>query len=59
MLLSLHLSLLHAVQREAVPTVLSCVQRALCALEAATPYDRMPSELLPELVKVRWGKASG
>lgn len=53
LLLGAHAGLLHAVGNEPSTLVLPGVLRALCVMIAATPYERLPPEVLPETVRVR------
>jgi hypothetical protein len=52
MVVALHQGLLAAVAQEPLLPVLAVVLRALCAILAAAPYDRLPQSLLPDLVTV-------
>ena len=52
MVVALHQGLLAAVAQEPLLPVLAVVLRALCAMLAAAPYDRLPQSLLPDLVTV-------
>eukprot|EP00198_Chlamydomonas_reinhardtii_P014190 XP_001703527.1 predicted protein [Chlamydomonas reinhardtii] len=59
LLLGAHAGLLHAVGNEPSTLVLPGVLRALCVMIAATPYERLPPEVLPETVRVlraRWAQ---
>ncbi len=52
-----HAGLLHAVAREPSPAALALALRALCALCAAAPAERLPTWLLPETISTarsRW-----
>ncbi|GLC35771.1 hypothetical protein PLESTB_000492500 [Pleodorina starrii] len=62
LLLAAHAGLLQAVAAEASGLVLPGVLRALVVLMAASPYERLPPELLPEALKVlrmRWAALTG
>lgn len=55
--LSLHVALLHAAAHEPSLGVLSVVLRALCVVLTASPYERLPPSLLPQVLQViraRW-----
>lgn len=52
LLLAAHAGLLKSVADEGSPLVLPAVLRALVVLMAASPYERLPPELLPETLKV-------
>ncbi|PNH12673.1 HEAT repeat-containing protein 6 [Tetrabaena socialis] len=59
LLLGAHAGLLHAVAHEGSALVLPGVLRALVVLMSATPYERLPPELLPEILTVRLGVCAG
>ncbi len=48
-----HAGLLQAVRSEAASSVLQVLLRALCVLVAGSPYDRLPTGLLPQAMEVR------
>ncbi len=50
LLLALHTGLLAAVSREPSALALPAVLRALVVLVGATPYERLPPELLPQII---------
>lgn len=57
LLLALHTGLLAAVSREPAALALPAVLRALVVLVGATPYERLPPELLPQIIstlRARW-----
>ncbi|GIL43300.1 hypothetical protein Vafri_1091 [Volvox africanus] len=59
LLLAAHTGLLHAVANESSMLVLPGVLRTLVVLIQASPYERLPQELLPETFKVlqtRWAE---
>lgn len=52
---ALHAALLQSLAAEGDPGVLLCALRALGMLLLAAPYHRLPQQLLPRCVQVRWG----
>lgn len=51
-LMQLHTGALYLIQRETQATLLAALFRVLILLISATPYARMPKELLPTVIKV-------
>ncbi|CAD6342551.1 unnamed protein product [Miscanthus lutarioriparius] len=51
-LMQLHTGALYLIQRETQATLLAALFRFLILLISATPYTRMPKELLPTIIKV-------
>lgn len=52
-----HAGLLHAVAHEQSGAVLLVVMRTLCCLVPAAPYERLPADLLSNVVQVGGGHA--
>ncbi|CAO2176465.1 unnamed protein product [Urochloa humidicola] len=51
-LMQLHTGALYLIQRETQATLLAALFRVLILMISATPYARMPKELLPTVIKV-------
>ncbi|CAL5008441.1 unnamed protein product [Urochloa decumbens] len=51
-LMQLHTGTLYLIQRETQATLLAALFRVLILMISATPYTRMPKELLPTVIKV-------
>ncbi|KAL6659008.1 hypothetical protein ACP70R_003048 [Stipagrostis hirtigluma subsp. patula] len=55
-LMQLHTGTLYLIQRETQATLLAALFRVLILLISATPYSRMPKELLPTVITVMCGR---
>uniref|UniRef100_M8BGU5 Uncharacterized protein n=1 Tax=Aegilops tauschii TaxID=37682 RepID=M8BGU5_AEGTA len=55
-LMQLHTGMMFLVQRETQTTLLAAVFRVLILLISATPYPRMPKELLPTVITAMCGR---